>query len=208
MAENTYGAADIHVLEFDEAVRARPGMYFGVGPEDPALATQVLCRVLDHALHPAARLARAHTASVHAEILGDLSFAVTDDQIGPVDEHGVPRRGYQDSLLGTDRWMLAAAAAVSSHSFVEIWQDGRGFRQELARLRPTSAPERCDAPSGGGTKATFHLDPAYVGHDAAITRDLNTLDLHGPHCTEPAGPGQVTIRDLRRGPDSTPSHYT
>ncbi|MEU9019488.1 hypothetical protein [Actinomadura sp. NPDC048394] len=37
MAGHEYSAADITVVEFDEAVRKRPGMYFGVGLRDPRL---------------------------------------------------------------------------------------------------------------------------------------------------------------------------
>jgi hypothetical protein len=41
MGENKYDATNLHVLEFDEVVRARPGMYFGVAqksaPADPGV---------------------------------------------------------------------------------------------------------------------------------------------------------------------------
>lgn len=208
MPDHSYSAADIQVLEFDESVRSRPGMYFGVAREDQALATKVLCCVLVHALHPAASLAPAHTARAYADICADLTFSVTDDQVGAADEHGIPRLGYYSSLLGTDRWMLAAAAAVSSRAVVEVWQDGRGFRQELIRLRPAATPHEFDAPAGSGTTVTFDLDPAYFGDDAAITSGLNALDLHGPHCADQPGPGHLTIRDLRRDDNSNTSHYS
>ncbi|MGI8334787.1 hypothetical protein ACRYCC_32955 [Actinomadura scrupuli] len=207
MPDHGYSAADIQVLEFDESVRARPGMYFGVGRENAALATEVLGSVLVHALHPAARLAPTHTPRVHAEVFADLAFAVADDQAGLAGDGGIPRLGYHGSLLGTDRWLLAAAAAVSARVIVEVWRDGRGHCQELSGLRPVTMPQEFDAPPGSGTKVTFELDRIYFGPDAAITSDLNALDLHGPYCTDPPGPGRVTIRDLRRGNDSdTISH--
>ncbi|MFE3645516.1 hypothetical protein ACFXOM_31850 [Streptomyces sp. NPDC059169] len=197
MAENTYDAAEIQVLEFDDGVRARPGMYFGVAQEDPRLATQVLSRVVGHALHPASGVAPSHSLWVIVEISADLAFSVADDHAGPLDEQGRPRLGYYGSILGGERW-LSAAAAVSSRAVVEVWREGRGFRQELLRLRPAAAPEEFQAPPDCGTRVSFELDPAYFSC-SAITRDLGSLDLHGPDCAERAGPGYVTFRDHRDG---------
>ncbi|MEV6750571.1 hypothetical protein AB0N21_40710 [Streptomyces sp. NPDC051080] len=206
MAENTYDAADIRVLEFDDAVRARPGMYFGVGREEPMLASQVLCQVIGHVLHPAPSVAPSHSLRAVVEISADLAFSVTDDQAAPLDEQRRPRLGYYGSLLGVDRWLSAAAAAVSSRAVVEVWREGRGFRQELVRLRPTAEPEEFGAPPGSGTRVAFELDPEYFGAGAAITADLGALDLHGPYCTEDDGPGYVVFRDHRNGSDRTESH--
>jgi hypothetical protein len=44
---------------------------------------------------------------------------------------------------------------------------------------------------------TYILDTDYFKPAAAITADLAHLDVHGPYCTYPAGPGSVIIRDLR-----------
>ncbi|MEU8390845.1 hypothetical protein [Micromonospora sp. NPDC048842] len=44
-----YTAANITVLDFDESVRRRPGMYFGA---DAHLATSVLTAVVIASLHP------------------------------------------------------------------------------------------------------------------------------------------------------------
>lgn len=199
MAEdtNTYSAADIQLLEVDASVRKSPGMYFGASRENSQLATQVLCSVLGHALHPATSVAPAHTLRARAEISADLEFSVADDQADPFDGQGLPRLGYYGSLLGPDRWISAAAAAVSSRAVVEVWRDGRGFHQTLAGLRPIGPPEELEARDGRGTRVTLELDPAYFGPSAAISTDLGSLDLHGPHCTEPGGPGYVAIRDLR-----------
>jgi hypothetical protein len=40
-----YTAADLTVLEFDQSVRRRPGMYFGA---DPHLATSILTKLTYH----------------------------------------------------------------------------------------------------------------------------------------------------------------
>ncbi|MFC4118801.1 hypothetical protein [Nonomuraea zeae] len=197
--EPTYSAADIRVLEFDQVVRTRPGMYFGVGKEDPRLATEVLCCVLAHGLHPATSVAPAHALRIEAEVSADLAFSVADDHAGPPADDGLPHLGYHRSLLGPDRWLSAAAAAMSSRAIVEIWRDGQGFRQELSHLRPLNAPEPFQAPAGSGTRIAFELDRSYFGREAAIAADLSSLDVHGPYCAEARGSGRVTIRDLRNG---------
>ncbi|MFD7841276.1 hypothetical protein [Streptomyces sp. NPDC059761] len=48
---------------------------------------------------------------------------------------------------------------------------------------------------------SFELDPAYFGSASAITSDLTSLDLHGPHCTEGDGSGYVVFRGNRGGGD-------
>lgn len=77
-----YSLADITVLEFDDAVRRWPGMYFEKGPADPAMPTLVLRTVLRHVLHPAPATGADHAAHVLAEVTADLAFTVTDDLPG------------------------------------------------------------------------------------------------------------------------------
>nr|BFE58058.1 hypothetical protein GCM10020063_025840 [Dactylosporangium thailandense] len=196
MTEHRYSRADITVLEFDEAVRGRPGMHFGASRTDPRLPTWVLRTVVAHAFHPGTSVAANHAPDVVAEITADLAFSVTDDQAETLAGQDVPRLGYYDSLLTPVRWSSSAAAAVSSQSTVEVWRDGRGFRQRLAGARPVEPPVPFDAPVGAGTRVAYVLDPAYFG-SAAITTDLAGLDVHGPHCPEPGGPGAVVVLDRR-----------
>ncbi|MFB6393559.1 hypothetical protein [Polymorphospora lycopeni] len=172
-------------------------MYFGAGRGSPDLATRVLSSVLAHALHPATRVAAPHTPHATAEITGDLAFVVTDDQADALDESGSVRLGYNGSLLGPVRWISAAAAAVSSRTVVEVWRDGHGLCQELAGLHPVAEPRGIDPPPGAGTRVSFELDDAYFGPGQVIAADLASLDLHGPDCNGPAGPGHVTVTDAR-----------
>ncbi|MFJ9815151.1 hypothetical protein ACIRU3_07735 [Streptomyces sp. NPDC101151] len=175
-------------------------MYFGVPRDHPALATRVLRRVLAHALHPAARLAPNHSRRITAVIHGDLAFTVTDDLPDALDDGpDRPRLGYYGALLGPDRWAGAAAAALSTRALVEVWRDGHGIRQELVGIRPTAQPAGFAPPAGAGTRVACTLDPACFAPGSAITTDLDGLDLHGPYCEEPPGPGAVTLRDLRDG---------
>lgn len=197
MPQREYLSADIKLIEFDESVRHRPGLYFGVALDDPRLPTNVLIRVIDHAVHPAPHLADPHSPVVQVEILGDLIFSITDDQLCPAQRCRVPDYGYFGSLLGPDRWTLAAAAAVSRRTVVEVWQDGSGLRQELAGRRPVGSPESFTASHGRGTTVRIELDPDCLGADAAINTDIDALGFnHNVECVA-AAPQQVTINDRR-----------
>ncbi|GIH19672.1 hypothetical protein [Rugosimonospora africana] len=204
MTVGRYSASDIQVIEFDESVRTRPTMYFGAGRGSPDLATRVLEGVLAHALHPAARVAAVHTLQVKTEIIGDLAFVVSDDRADALDDPGV-RLGYYGSMLGPARWVSAAAAALSSRTVAEVWRDGIGLRQELAGLRPISEPRNFVPEAEAGTRVSFDLDNAYFRR--GIAANLASLDLHGPHCSDVAGPGQVTLVDLRDRGNPTTSLY-
>ncbi|MBF9072849.1 hypothetical protein [Streptacidiphilus fuscans] len=194
-------------MDFDEHVRAQPQMYFRVGRSNPELATRVLENVLGHALHPAARLAPLHTLQAEAKITGDLSFAVRDDRADALDGHGHPQLGYFGSLLLPERWLSAAASALSSRVVVKVWRNGHAFEQELAGLRPVSEPRRTDPQPGTGTRIAFELDRAFLGQHHALTLNLTALDLHGPDCDAPAGPGRVTVTDLREADRPISAHY-
>jgi len=136
VTEDGYRLADIRVMEFDDSVRERPGMYFGANRLDPRLATWVLRAVVAHAFHPGTRVAACHVPHVVAEVLAGLAFSVADDQAETLADQDVPQLGYYDSLLTPVRWSSAAAAALSSQTTVEVWRDGRGFRQRLIGARP------------------------------------------------------------------------
>ncbi|MCC9311603.1 hypothetical protein LN042_31835 [Kitasatospora sp. RB6PN24] len=196
MTESPYSAADIKVLEYDEVFRQRPGMFFGVGPEHPELATRVLCQVLAHELHPAAAVAPNHALVASADVLSDLAFSVTVNQAAPLANSGGRPFAQHAALLG-HRWVAIGAAALSSHAVIERWADGQGLRQELTSLRRAASPYSFEPPAGQGMRMTFELDPEYFGPTAAITSDLGSLGLHGPDCGEPAGPGFVEVRDRR-----------
>ncbi|WP_051773163.1 hypothetical protein [Saccharothrix sp. NRRL B-16314] len=203
MAGNDYGDASITIREVDEAFRRNPSLFFGVGRDDPKAATAVLRGVLGHGLHPATAVAPTHTPQVDARVRGDLTFDVTDDQSDAVDERGALHLGFYGALLGPNRWAAAAAAALSTRTEVEVWRDGRGFRQVLAGLRPTGEPEPFDPPPGTGTRMAFDLDRDHFA--VGITTELGSLDLHGPDCRpDPAALGLVVLRDLRRDRDHDP----
>ncbi|MFC6599848.1 hypothetical protein [Kitasatospora paranensis] len=188
-----YTADQIQLITFEEHVRARPAMYFRVGKDSPELPTEVLQQVVWDALH--------HGAGVHGrisvEIGSDLSFTVEDARHRSAVEQGRPVPGFFGSLLDKGRWAPAAAAALSVRTVVEVWLDGRGFRQELAGATPVGAWEEFGTSRLSGTRTTFHLDPSYCGPDEAIARSLLPDELHGHECDALPSPVTFTIRDLR-----------
>ncbi|WP_372346018.1 hypothetical protein [Streptomyces sp. KL116D] len=200
VVDHSYDAADIEVLEFDAVVRKRPGMFFRVAPDEPQFATEVLCAVATHVLHPATRVAGEHTLRGLVEITSDSSFTLCVDQPHSWEDKG-PVLGYFGSLLGPEWWLMAAAAAMCEQVTVEMWCAGRGWRQLHTGIRPLAAPQefRPPQPHGSGTSVRFAFDRAYVGPHFVLPADHESLDLHGPYCSKPAGPGQVLIRDTRRG---------
>jgi hypothetical protein len=135
-----YTRADITVVEFDDTVRARPGMYFGVSRVDPRLPTWILRAVVGHAFHPATRVAGSHVPNVVAEGTADLAFSVTDDQAETLADQDLPQLGYYGSLLTPVRWSSAAAAAVASQTTVEVCGTGAASGQRLIGARPVEPP--------------------------------------------------------------------
>ncbi|MEU4508360.1 hypothetical protein AB0G05_02585 [Nonomuraea wenchangensis] len=213
MAGHEYSAADITVLEFDAAVLQRPALYFGAGPDDPGFPAVALSAVARHALHPAPRVAAEHSLSVRIDILGDLRFRLTMNQ--PHTWRDSPPPGYFGSLLGAEWWLPAAVAVLCTETSVEMWRGGRGFRQELAGLRPLAAPRAYEPPDGSGTRIAFALDPRRLPAGSVLPGGLEGLDPHGRNCAAPGRPGLLTVRDHRpmterrrdvsRGPASPPA---
>jgi hypothetical protein len=197
MDRRVYTAADITVLTFEEAVRKRTGMYFAVAPDSQALPTNILQGVIDDALHPAD--GGGH-CTVGVEITGDLRFTVADDQPPALDGFSEPESGCYGSLFSRRRWMLAAAAALSSRTLVEIRAGGRGWRQDLTGTAP-SRPVPFDAPGeASGTRATFELDAAFLAPGAIISTSVEQWPARGNGCPVCAGTSRaetLTIRDLR-----------
>ncbi|MFJ2864033.1 hypothetical protein [Kitasatospora sp. NPDC087314] len=195
--ENEYSAADITVLEFRESVRRHPGMYFGIGPTHPDFPTRVLRRLIEWQLAPAPSVRAGRVLRTVADIHGPLAFTVTDDH-PDLPEPGTPMGGYFDSLLARDRWLHAAIAAISTRTAVESWNHSRALRQQLDGTTPTAPARPVPARPGAGTRIAFHLDPAYLGPNAAITTDLTAFippDLADAKAHDIGG--HITIRDHR-----------
>ncbi|MFM9610340.1 hypothetical protein DF268_13755 [Streptomyces sp. V2] len=190
MTANEYDASQITVLSLEESVLRRPGMHFRVGLRDPRLTGEVLSAVVGHFLHPATELAEPHSLRVEVEIHGDLEFSIADDRADAIDAEGHPLRGYNDSLIGMNRYFAAAAAVLSTETLVEVWRDGTGFRQLLRRLQPLAEPAEFTPPPAEGTRFRFRLDPAH------FTTPLPRAP-HTPPCDHEPGAGYLRVTDLR-----------
>lgn len=200
MRERRYSAANLTVMSWDEVVRKRPGMYFGVGRENSELPTRIVVALVVDALH---LREGEHGPRVSVEIVGDLRFRVGDDQVRETDGRGVPRLDQVGSLVDRWRWVRGAATALCARTVVEVWVGGRGFRQELAGMRPLAAPrEVASGVVGGsvrdGTLVTYELDPSYFGPGAVVAGSLEGFDVHGEWCAGQPGGGSVVVTDLRR----------
>jgi hypothetical protein len=203
MDREPYSAAHITVLSFDEAVRKRTGMYFAVAPDSPDLPSNILRGVILEALHG---VGGGH-CSVVAEVTADLCFTVADNQPPSLSDPGEPEPGFYDSLINKHRWALAAAAALSARTLIEIRAAGRGWRQGLTGTAP-GLPELFGAPGeADGTRATFELDAGFLAPGAAISLSPERLRDWEARCTECAGPRRadvLTISDRRSPQLSAP----
>ena len=83
MANDTYDASDIEVLEGLEPVRKRPGMYIG-GTDERALH-HLVAEILDNSMDEAVA---GHANRIEVELLADYSVVIRDNGRGiPIDPH-------------------------------------------------------------------------------------------------------------------------
>jgi hypothetical protein len=100
------------VVTFEEAVRKRPGMYFGAGRESIELPTCILQSVVDNALHGVPG-DHGH-GPVAVEVTADLRFTVADGQAADLDSRGERMPGYYGSVIGPRRRPQLRSAPVRS----------------------------------------------------------------------------------------------
>jgi DNA gyrase/topoisomerase IV subunit B len=188
-------AADLTVLSFEVAVRKRAGMYLPAEPGSLGLPTGILQGVIGDALHAADGGHRP----VDVEITAGLRFSVTNDQPPDLDDPGEPKPGFYGSLIGRSR-VLAAAAALSTRTLIEVRAGGRGWRQELTGTTPARPEPFTASGQADGTRVTFDLDPALLAPGAHIPTSPDHLRARGPGCETCASAPRdetLTIRDRR-----------
>ena len=187
----------IVVLQGLEAIRRRPGMY--VGDVDVSglhnMLWEVIDNLVDEHLHGTATYVRV-------QIDGDTVIAEDDGSGIPVDRipheptiseleaaftrmsshFFIHRSPHQRSFFG-----LAVANALSASLEVEVWRDGRTYRQRHERGVPRTPVEDIGPTSRTGTRVTFTPDfTVFARHAwdvAAVARRLRSLAALTPGLT-------------------------
>jgi DNA gyrase subunit B len=173
MAETTYTAKDITVLEGLEPVRLRPGMY--IGSTGPRGLHHLVYEVVDNAVDEALA---GRNESVEVTLHPDNSVTVVDAGAGiPVDmipEQGLPAltvvltKLHAGGKFGGDGYKVSGGLhgvgvsvvnALSSWLRAEVRRDGKVYRQEFARGVPQGDMEIVGKAEKGDTGTTISFLP-------------------------------------------------
>lgn len=168
-----YTAEQIQVLEGLEGVRRRPAMYIGsTGPDG---LHHLLYEVVDNSVDEALA---GRCDEIEVILHNDDSASVSDNGAGiPVDP--VPKIGKPavEVVLGTlhaggkfgggsykisgglHGVGVSVVNALSEWLEVEVWRDGKTYRQRFARGKKTTPLEQVGSTRKTGTRVTFKADP-------------------------------------------------
>jgi topoisomerase-4 subunit B len=176
--DDSYGAADIEVLEGLEPVRRRPGMYIG-GTDERALhhlASEILDNAMDEAV-------AGHADRIDMTLNADGTLVVKDNGRGiPVDNHPkFPGKSALEVILttlhsggkfsgksyetsgGLHGVGSSVVNALSDKLWIEVARDKKLYRQTYARGAPTSKLTVIGTTKERGTTVGFHPDPEIFG---------------------------------------------
>lgn len=184
--DNTYGEEQIQVLEGLEPVRKRPGMYIGSTDEKGLhhLVTEIVDNSIDEAL-------AGYCTEILIEINADGSCSVTDNGRGiPTGIHKKEGKSAVELVLtklhaggkfggggykisgGLHGVGLSVVNALSEWLEVEVFQDGKHFKQVYNRGIPQRDLQVIGESKKTGTRVTFMPDDEIF---ETVTFDFNLI---------------------------------
>jgi DNA gyrase subunit B len=219
MAETTYTAKDITVLEGLEPVRLRPGMY--IGSTGPRGLHHLIYEAVDNAVDEALA---GHNESVEVTLHPDNSVTVRDRGRGiPVDM--IPEQGlsaltvvltklHAGGKFGGDGYKVSGGLhgvgisvvnALSEWLRVEVVRDGKVYSQEFARGAPqTDLEEEPGRQGEHGTTISFMPDKEIFEE---IDWSSDTLAQRLRETAFLTRGFRITLTDERAGGERLEFHY-
>ncbi len=221
MADTTYSAKDITVLEGLEPVRLRPGMY--IGSTGSRGLHHLVYEVVDNSVDEALA---GRNDRVEVTLHPDDSVTVRDFGSGiPIDimaEQGLPAltvvltklhaggkfggEGYKVSggLHGVG---VSVVNALSEWLVAEVRRDGKVYRQEFARGVPTGEMEIVGEAGSGDTGTTISFMPDRIIFEDGIEWSAETLVQRLRETAFLTRALRIVLTDERTGEDRYEFHY-
>ena len=212
-----YTAEQIQVLEGLEGVRKRPAMYIGsTGPDG---LHHLLYEVVDNSVDEALA---GRCSEIQVVLHTDGSASVLDDGAGiPVDP--VPRIGkpavevvlstlHAGGKFGGGGYKISGGLhgvgvsvvnALSEWLEVEVWRDGKTWKQRFARGKKTGPLQAVGPARKTGTRVTFKPDPSVM---TATDFELETILKRLDDIAYLNRGLIIRVRDERAGEERTLKH--